>query len=174
MNIAQVHMQSVVDVCQWDIGSFQIACEMVKKISHYRYTFTLTRVRPMKKSMVSLVSALAIMATVHGPARADAGEAMEMVVKVPVALTAFTLGTIIGTPIAVLRKTFSNTVETTNQVAGEDGNPIAKAGGALIGLPVGIFTGSLEGLYLGPKNAVVGSGGDQPFSSETFSLGDLD
>ncbi|MBI1271087.1 hypothetical protein GC174_11710 [bacterium] len=128
----------------------------------------------MKKSLVSLMCAAAVAVSLQSPARADAGEAMETAVKVPVALTAFTLGTIIGTPVAVLRKSFTNSMETTNQVAGEDSNPVFKMGGALIGVPIGIFTGSLEGLYLGPKNAVVGSGGDQPFSADTFSLGELD
>ncbi len=128
----------------------------------------------MKKSLVSLTCALAVSLAAQIPASADAGDAMETAVKVPVAVTAFTAGTIIGTPIAVLRKFFGNTVETTNQVAGEDSNPVFKMGGALVGLPVGLFTGTLEGLYLGPKNAVVGSGGDQPFGADTFSLGDLD
>lgn len=127
----------------------------------------------MKKSLFSLVLGLAIVVSAQAPARADA-DTLIQAAKIPVALTAFSLGTVFGTPIAALRKSFGNTCETTDQVVGEDANPIARGAGALVGLPVGLFTGTLEGLYLGPKNAMTGSGGDQPFSTETFSLGDLD
>lgn len=139
-----------------------------------KLTFVFKRNSPMKKSMVSLLAALAIAATVQAPARAD-GDALMQVAKVPIAVTAFTFGTVFGTPIAVSRKSFQNTVDTTNQVFGDDANPVVKGGGGLLlGLPVGLFTGTLEGMYLGVKNAAMGASGDAPFGSETFSLGDLD
>ena len=129
----------------------------------------------MKKSTVSLLAALAIATAVQSPARADAGEALAKAAKVPIAITAFSFGTVFGTPIAVSRKSFQNTAETTNNIFGDDANPVIKGGGGLLlGLPIGLFTGTLEGMYLGVKNAALGASGDTPFGSETFSLGDLD
>ena len=126
----------------------------------------------MKKSTVSLLAALAIATAVQSPARADAGEALAKAAKVPIA---FSFGTVFGTPIAVSRKSFQNTAETTNNIFGDDANPVIKGGGGLLlGLPIGLFTGTLEGMYLGVKNAALGASGDTPFGSETFSLGDLD
>ena len=127
----------------------------------------------MKRSLVSLVFAMAILVSVQAPANA-ASEMLTKIVKVPVVVTAFGLGAVIGTPIAVMRKSFTNARETTNNLVGDDANPLLKGAGALVGVPVGMVKGTFQGVILGTKNAYSGSGSDEPFGTDTFSLGDLD
>ncbi|MBZ0187585.1 MAG: hypothetical protein K8F91_15160 [Candidatus Obscuribacterales bacterium] len=126
----------------------------------------------MRKVLLSVASVTLLTTVMPTPAHADAGEFLGKVAKVPIALLSFTAGTVIGTPIAVLRKTASNTKETADDVGG-DGGPAKSAFGYMVGLPVGIFKGTLEGLYLGPKNAAMNAS-ESPFNKDSFSLGDLD
>ncbi|MCA9803907.1 MAG: hypothetical protein KC777_18180 [Cyanobacteria bacterium HKST-UBA02] len=126
----------------------------------------------MRRVLLSIASVAVLAAAAPAPAHADSGDFLSSAVKFPVALLSFTAGTVIGTPIAVLRKTASNTKETAEQVSG-DGGAVKTAAGYLVGLPVGIFKGTIEGLWLGPKNAAMNAS-ESPFSKDGFSLGDLD
>lgn len=124
----------------------------------------------MKTRLAALLFAL----TLAAPARADDlnGDGVAKSLGATTwRLAVWSCGTVIGTPIAVLRKTFDNTVETTQNLAGKD-NPALKYTSPLVGLPVGIFTGSLEGLWLGPSNSWENSV-EKPFSKELISLGEL-
>ena len=126
----------------------------------------------MRKFATSLLSALMLTMTIQPAFSADAGEIGKQALKLPLTMASFAVGTVVGTPIAVVRKVAGDTMDTHQQIAGDKGAAMC-AVGCLFCLPVGLFTGSLEGLWLGPKNALYHSG-ETPFGKECFSLGDLD
>ncbi len=127
----------------------------------------------MKKIAASILCALTIGSYSFAPAQAADGDTLKKVGMFPVTIVAFTAGVVFGTPIAVVRKSFGNTKETIDKVAGSDGHPVKKLAASIIALPVGVFTGTAEGLWLGPANSLAYDG-DNPFGKERFSLGDLD
>jgi len=85
---------------------------------------------------------------------------------------AFASGWVIGTPIAVVRKTAQNTVDATKEASGNSDKKWKLAAASLVGLPVGIFTGSLEGTYWGFANSYKNSD-EKPFGKDSFSLGEM-
>lgn len=105
------------------------------------------------------------------PACAD--DSAKGVAMIPVRLVAFAAGAVVGTPIAVLRKTAENTSGMSGQLAGDDGNPMLRGAAGLVVLPFAVFKGGLEGLYYGTANSWKNSS-EKPFSAESFSLGDMD
>lgn len=105
------------------------------------------------------------------PARAD--DSAKGVAMIPVRLVAFAAGAVVGTPIAVVRKTCENTSKMSGQLAGDNGdNVLLRGASALVTLPFAVFKGGLEGLYLGTANSWTNSS-EKPFSAESFSLGDM-
>lgn len=124
----------------------------------------------MRRVMLSTIAAVLLTTVLPAPSYADG--MLSEVTKFPMTMTSFVAGTVLGTPIAVGRKVMNNTKETCDNMAGDKGMAM-KAACGVVALPVGLFTGSLEGMYLGPKNALYNSG-ESPFSKDCFSLGDLD
>ncbi|MBX9725243.1 MAG: hypothetical protein K2X81_27815, partial [Candidatus Obscuribacterales bacterium] len=86
------------------------------------------------------------------PAKAD-GDSVKGAAMIPVRLLAFGTGAVIGTPIAVLRKTCANTTEMSGQLSGKSENPALRGVCALATLPFAVFKGGLEGLYYGTANS---------------------
>ncbi len=126
----------------------------------------------MRKVVLSTLAAFLVSSAVQLPSQAaDVSEVGQQIVKFPLAMGSFAAGAIFGTPIAVGRKVASNTKETCDQIGGD--SCWKKAAGGCVALPVGLFKGSIEGMYLGPKNALVNSG-EKPFSKDCFSLAELD
>ena len=126
----------------------------------------------MRKVVVSTLAAILLSGAIQLPSHAiEMGDIGQKAIKFPMQMTSFVVGTIFGTPIAVGRKVMSNTKETCDNLGGD--STWKKAAAGVVALPVGLFKGGLEGLYLGPKNALYESG-EKPFSKECFSLGDLD
>jgi hypothetical protein len=86
-------------------------------------------------------------------------------------LVKFGIGASIGLPIAMTRKSMHNTGKTAEAVTGKtDNGPLVVAAEAVL-LPVGVFTGSLEGIAYGASNSWKNADHDKPFNKETFSLG---
>jgi len=124
----------------------------------------------MSKRYSLLLCALAVSATTIAPVWAvEAPDVAKALVMTPVRLVAFGVGAVVGTPIAILRKSYSNTMATAQ---GKSDNKFMQAGAYLVCLPVGIFTGTLEGAYLGTKNSWMNSS-EHPFGKDSFSLGEM-
>ncbi|HEY9786471.1 MAG TPA: hypothetical protein V6D17_13775 [Candidatus Obscuribacterales bacterium] len=126
----------------------------------------------MNKILAAALCSLAVTTSVYLPASAkDIGETAKAVFMVPVKLVSFSAGALVGTPIAVVRMTSKNTVQATKDISGKDANPIKVGFASLLGLPIGVVTGTVEGGYYGMENAAIHT--DKPFSKEQFSLGEL-
>lgn len=127
----------------------------------------------MTKTALAVLSSLAVGALGCAPVHAVEGmEVGQDVMKTTARLTIFTAGAVLGIPIAVVRKTAQNTVDTSKEMAGKSENKAAKAGLGLVGVPVGVFTGGLEGVWLGTTNSWTSSK-DKPFSKDLVSLGEM-
>lgn len=126
----------------------------------------------MRKALLSTLAAFLLVGTVQAPSNADAGEMAKKAFKVPIVLTSFAAGTAVGTPIAIGRKSMSNTKETCDNLAG-DGGMIKKGACSVVAVPVGVGKGTFQGVIIGPKNAWKNSS-EKPFSKDVFSLADLD
>jgi hypothetical protein len=124
----------------------------------------------MKKSAMSLLI-ISILIGALQPAYADEG-GMKGVFMVPVKIIAFGTGAVLGTPVAVVRKVSSNT-KSAVESAGKTENPVFKGLAYLVALPVGLLKGGIEGAYWGTANAYKHSG-DNPFSKDSFSLGEME
>jgi len=123
----------------------------------------------MSRQIAALLLGSALVVGSNAPAMAMDGDTVaKSIASTTMRLVFWSAGTVLGTPIAVLRKTGENTMETFNK--GDGG--MQKAGYAAAALPVGVVTGSLEGLWLGPKNSWEASG-EHPFSKDLVSLGEM-
>jgi hypothetical protein len=87
----------------------------------------------------------------------------------------FTTGVVIGTPIAVVRHSYQDTVEGNRDLLGQSKNfftylffPLATT----VSLPFGCFSGALEGAFYGPWNSAKYAD-EKPYSKESFSLGSM-
>lgn len=118
---------------------------------------------------ISVLSAL--------PARADSVNDMaKNSAMFPVKILAVSSAAVVGTPVAVTRQVAVRIREFTGTFADniggkEDFPPNLFA--SFLSVPFGTIVGAAEGLYYGPKNAVV-HGVEKPFSQASFSLGDID
>ncbi|MBX9690482.1 MAG: hypothetical protein K2X27_27450 [Candidatus Obscuribacterales bacterium] len=121
----------------------------------------------------NLAPLLAVCITLAGLLPAKADDSLKGVAMIPVRLLAFATGAVVGTPIAVVRKTASNTTEMSGELSGKSDNPLLRGGSALVILPFAVFKGGLEGLYMGTANSWKNSS-EKPFSKDSFSLGDMD
>lgn len=120
----------------------------------------------------NLAPLLAFCLALSGLLPACADDSAKGVAMIPVRLVAFATGAVIGTPIAILRKTAENTSGMSGQLAGDDGNPALRGAAALVVLPFAVFKGGLEGAYYGTANSWANSS-EKPFSKDSFSLGEM-
>jgi hypothetical protein len=120
----------------------------------------------MKKIAV-LASALAMVAT-GAPALAE-GSTLTNIALAPVKVVGLATGAVVGTPIAVTRYVAKESVASTKKIAGDSGNPALLAAAGLIGVPIGVFVGGVEGVYYGSANAY-----SKPFGKDSFSLGEIE
>jgi hypothetical protein len=120
--------------------------------------------------MLSLVSALTIVASGAAPAlAADKDVSPVGVAMWPVKLVAMGAGAVVGTPIAVTRYVAKESVASTKKIAGDKSNPVFAVACGVVGVPIGVFVGGVEGLYHGPANAY-----SHPFNKDAFSLGEIE
>lgn len=119
----------------------------------------------------NLAPLLAVCISLSGLLPAMADDSVKGAAMIPVRLVAFAVGAVVGTPIAVLRKTCENTSNMSEELGGKD-NPALRGASALATLPFAIFKGGLEGMYYGTANSWANSS-EHPFSKDSFSLGDM-
>lgn len=123
----------------------------------------------MKVRFSALASALAIVASTAAPALAEGGNPVIGVAMWPVKAVAMTTRAVVGTPIAITRYVAKESVASTKNIAGDKGNPVVLAGAGLLGVPIGLFVGGIEGMYYGPANAY-----SKTDRKEAFSLGEIE
>jgi hypothetical protein len=104
------------------------------------------------------------------PAFADK-EVAKAICALPVHAASMAAGTVVGTPIAILRKTKSQYFGCLKEYR-KDSNAY-KFWGSGYSLIVAAPAGVVKGTVCASKNAIVHSV-DKPFSKETFSLGKLE
>lgn len=137
----------------------------------------------MIRQHVAILLALAVSIASFSPALAD--DASPKVSTAPsvsgssggtslgVRLIAFSIGFLVGTPIAMARKTGDETISGLKDIVGESRNPLLVIPfGALSAVP-GAISGIFQGPFYAAKNSWTNSD-DAPFSKESFSLGDMD
>jgi len=88
---------------------------------------------------------------------------------------AATAGTIVGTPIAVVRQTYKTYKDWTPAAADKLGSNAKDCAPAcllvsVVTLPASIVWGTVSGAYYGCKNGMV-KGFNEPFHPDSFSLG---
>ncbi len=91
--------------------------------------------------------------------------------KVSLSASSMAVGTVVGTPIAIIRKTDSQYVGCVKEFK-KDSNTY-KFWGAACSAPVAVISGLIKGPVYGAKNAISYSI-DKPFSKDAFSLGNLE
>lgn len=89
----------------------------------------------------------------------------------PARLASTVVGSIVGVPVSIVRKTKSEVISATKELVDNSSNKWYLAAASPIGLCGGIVSGCFQGVVYGPYNAWKYST-DQPFAAETFSLGD--
>ena len=104
------------------------------------------------------------------PACADSN-ALKDGCMVPVTAASMATGTVVGTPIAIVRKTGSEFVSCV-KLYRKDSNSY-KFWGSLCSVPVAGASGLIKGTIYGAKNAV-GHSINRPFGKDAFSLGELE
>jgi hypothetical protein len=92
----------------------------------------------------------------------------------PVQVIGVTSAWVLGTPIAMTRRSAIRihdfTSEGADKIGGHDHFPPVLFA-SVFGVPAGTLVGSAEGVYMGGKNAI-GHGVEHPFSLDSFSLGE--
>lgn len=132
----------------------------------------------MKNLKAILAVALGVGVTTTLPAMASdsVNDMAKNTALFPVKVVAVGSAMAVGTPIAVTRQVAVRIREYTGTFADniggkEDFPPNLFA--SFLSVPFGTIVGTAEGLYYGPKNAVV-HGVEKPFSVDSFSLGDME
>lgn len=96
-------------------------------------------------------------------------------VNIATRLASFATGVVVGTPIAVVRRTGIEIVQGEHDLIGEADRwykKVALVMPGFLAVPYGAISGGIGGSVYAVKNAWVGSG-DEPFGKESFSLGDI-
>lgn len=123
--------------------------------------------------MAAFLSAAAITTALATPAMADGDGGMHGAVMLPVRIVAFGVGAVVGTPIAIIRKTAENTHEMATEASGKSDNKLLVGVAGIAILPFAVFKGGLEGGYYGTANSWKNSS-EKPFSLASFSMGEME
>ena len=125
----------------------------------------------MTRKLAPVFAACLSLVTLIPAAKAE--DSVKGAAMIPVRLVAFATGAVVGTPIAVVRYTCSNTKTMSGQISGDNSkNPLLRGTCALATLPFAVFKGGLEGMYYGTANSWSNSS-EHPFSTDSFSLGEM-
>jgi hypothetical protein len=116
--------------------------------------------RPIKQSLVLVATTI----ITTQPCFAE-DSAIKSAAMLPVKAAGVFVGLTLGTPIAIARLTKKRFHEYVN-----DNKDMGDDGGLVLALPMSIGEGFAQGLYYGPRNAIVNS--DKPFSKDSLSLQD--
>ena len=119
----------------------------------------------MRRVLTATIMALTAAAFTANAAQAkDAG-------NVAGRLASTVVGTVIGLPIAIVRTQYRDVIDFTNGITGNSKNKAAIIAVQPLTFVPAVANGLMEGIINAPLNAWKYS--DQPFSPQTFSLGDL-
>ncbi len=104
----------------------------------------------------------------------DSGSMLKNAAMLPVKALGIGSGLVVGTPVAIIRRTTVRIREYTGEFADKIGGrkdfpPNFFA--SFLSVPCGVVVGTGEGLEYGLKNAVE-HGNEKPFGLDSFSLGD--
>lgn len=131
----------------------------------------------MKNLKALLAAGILASVLLQAPARADSVNDMaKNTAMFPLKILAVGSAAAVGTPIAVTRQVAVRIREFTgtfaDKIGGKEDFP-PNLFASVLSIPFGTLVGAAEGLYYGPRNAVV-HGVEKPFSQASFSLGDMD
>lgn len=132
----------------------------------------------MKKQVLSLamIAVAGFGAIAPAMANDDALDKVTQGALLPTRVGGVVAGTVIGTPIAVVRESYKSyidlTVKGSEQIHGKDCGP-ANLLVSVFTLPAGLVVGTVKGGYYGLKNGFM-KGFETPFHPDSFSLGELD
>ena len=121
-------------------------------------------------SLIVVSAGAAVSPSVFSSAFADS-DVVKTVSKTSLSVTSMAAGTVVGTPIAIVRKTGSQYIGCVKEFK-KDSNTY-KFWGALYSAPVAAVAGPIKGTICGARNAVRYSV-DKPSGKEAFSLGNLE
>ena len=116
----------------------------------------------MNRFALALLSSTAL-AALSSPCLAEEETTAKKVLMTPVRAAGVFVGMAVGTPIAIgrcARKRFNDYVADAHD---EDGSA-----GLVLAVPMGLGEGFAQGLFYGPRNAIVHY--NEPFSKESLSL----
>ncbi len=120
---------------------------------------------------------LSILLSVLSCAPAFAGDdPATQTVLIPFRVAAFGVGTVVGTPVSIIKRSVKNVGKHTDGIAskmGGDDNTAAKVFAFPFALVTGTVAGTAEGVYYGAKNSVDNCA-EHPFSAASMSLSDSD
>lgn len=97
------------------------------------------------------------------PCFAADDSAVKSVAMLPVKAASVFVGITVGTPIAIARMTKKRFHEHV-----EDGKDMDGDAGLVLAIPMSLGEGIAQGLFYGPRNAIVNA--DRPFSKDSMSL----
>jgi hypothetical protein len=133
----------------------------------------------VKRISQALAAGILLSMSTFAPALADDDKTMGMVkgtAMFPVKVAAVSTALVVGTPIAIVRRTAVRIRDFTSQAAdnigGKDSFP-PNFFASFFSVPAGTLVGVSEGCYYGAKNAIV-NGVEKPFSLDAFSLADME
>lgn len=104
--------------------------------------------------------------------KTEAGGVKGFIASFPKRFVASIPGTIVGTPIAIVRMSKREIGIAAKDLVGETSNPIFLAPAYGLAITPGIMSGTIYGVFAGAADAWKNSE-DAPFSKEAFSLGDM-
>ena len=123
---------------------------------------------------LSIASVLPIMAEDAAPKASDnGGGGSAGAVSFGKRLLAFTVCFVVGTPIAIVRKTGDETVSGIKDLIGESRNPLLLVPSGILSSVPAMISGLFQGPVYAAKNSWTHSS-DQPFGKDSFSLGEMD
>jgi hypothetical protein len=131
----------------------------------------------MNKKLASIMCGLVMASTIAPAFAADAGsessvpDVLRGLTMTPAKIAAFGISTVIGTPIAVVRMTAHDTKKCVNDFGWKSDNMMLKAVSPFVGIPAGVFTGGVEGTWMGWTNAW--NNNKTPWGKDALSLGDM-
>lgn len=85
-------------------------------------------------------------------------------------LSSMAVGSVVGLPICMVRRSQEETIIATKELVGDTKHKWLYAAAAPLGFLGGTVSGVFQGIVFAPYHAIKYS--DQPFSKEVFSLGD--
>ncbi len=88
----------------------------------------------------------------------------------PYRVAAFASGFLVGTPVAVVRKTVKETAAGNRDIIEDHHNIFLVAPATVVSLPFGAVAGTFEGVY----HSTINSWSKKPFSKDAFSLGPME